>query len=337
MTVPVDDLLDRLVDRGDLDGLLRLIDERTTAHDWTGLLRLRDASRAAVATGRQLWPAASWAEYRLALSAPPEHAAVVVDDERAGRFSPGPLPEVAAQHHTWAEMAPYLGASPRAAVFAHERVVRGEALDPATVAHLPPVLELPYELAPWEPAYPLAEYLDHAARFPSPPLPTGGQPAPRTTAPVTPLDAHEMDDVTEAVRQLTQPWTAHSEGRVEVHGVTGSAADAVRDLTGRRPNLVPLEPGEALAWLGWAGASGGAHGRRRGVATGRFGTWWLLGALGDLLDRWPPEPAALGDLVADLRWWWWDVGEPPTGWRLQLVVEDPLDTLAWAFSAVDAG
>ena len=43
--------------------------------------------------------------------------------------------------------------------------------------------------------------------------------------------------------------------------------------------LAVLTPAEALAWLAWAGASGGAHGRRRGNAIGRFGAWWVLAAL----------------------------------------------------------
>ncbi|MEX2626226.1 MAG: hypothetical protein WD225_05045, partial [Ilumatobacteraceae bacterium] len=86
----------------------------------------------------------------------------------------------------------------------------------------------------------------------------------------------------------------------------------------------------------WAGASGGGHGRRRGAAAGRDGAWWVLGALGDLHDDWPPTDAAVEDLLADLRWWWWDADEPTTGWSLRLVVEDIADGVAWAFNAGDA-
>ena len=32
---------------------------------------------------------------------------------------------------------------------------------------------------------------------------------------------------------------------------------------------VEIQSDEALAWLAWSGASGGAHGRRRGMAHGR--------------------------------------------------------------------
>ena len=43
-----------------------------------------------------------------------------------GRFTIGPLTEVAAQHHTWADLSPVLDRGPRAAFVAHERVLRGE-------------------------------------------------------------------------------------------------------------------------------------------------------------------------------------------------------------------
>ena len=93
-------------------------------------------------------------------------------------------------------------------------------------------------------------------------------------------------------------------------------------------------PVDALAWLAWAGASGGAYGRRRGAAAGRFGALWLVAAFGDALDDWPPDD--LGDVVASMRWWWWDAHEPVTGWQLQLTVEDPTEGVAWAISARDA-
>ena len=56
-----DDDLDALIHRADLDGLVRMIDDRCSSRDWAGLLRLRDRARHAVETGRQLWPAATLA------------------------------------------------------------------------------------------------------------------------------------------------------------------------------------------------------------------------------------------------------------------------------------
>ena len=67
---PADPVLDALIAGNDLDELVRQVDRRTDAHDWDGLVRLRDRCRAAVERGLQLWPAASLAEYRLALRAP---------------------------------------------------------------------------------------------------------------------------------------------------------------------------------------------------------------------------------------------------------------------------
>ncbi len=97
---------------GDLDELLRLVDRLCDDGDWDALLDLRDRCRRAYQeTGRQLWPAASHAEYRLALQAPgPAAAAVLV--EGAGPFALGPLAEVAASTHRWEELAGSLTRGP---------------------------------------------------------------------------------------------------------------------------------------------------------------------------------------------------------------------------------
>ncbi|HUC32451.1 MAG TPA: hypothetical protein VMS14_03560, partial [Ilumatobacteraceae bacterium] len=126
-----DDALDELIHRADLDGLVRLVDARCASADWAGVLRLRDRARNAVQTGRQLWPVATLAEYRLALWAPAEWAATVLDDE-SGRFTIGPLTEVAAQHHSFSELAGVVPSGPRLGFVAHERALRGEAIDDDT-------------------------------------------------------------------------------------------------------------------------------------------------------------------------------------------------------------
>jgi hypothetical protein len=325
-----DPVLDELIHRADLDGLVRLVDDCTAAGDWSRLRRLRDQARHAVGTGRQLWPAATLAEYRLALLAPAEWAAGVLD-EGSGRFTIGPLTEVIAQHHRWTEVAPLLDSGPRAAFVAHERVLRGEAIEPETVAELPNALDLPYELAPWEPAYALATYGDRGAEFPSPPMPAA-------FVELEIGEGIEVDDpaVELAVRQLVEPWTVSSDGHADVVAVEGDAGAALHALGVPAPRIAELAPEAALAWLAWAGASGGAHGRRRGAAAGRFGALWLLAALGDALDDWPVPSAELGVLAGELRWWWWDAREPVTGWQLQLAVEDPDEGVAWAISARDA-
>jgi hypothetical protein len=331
-----DDELDALVHRGDLDALVRMIDDRCSSRDWDGLLRLRDRSRRAGATGRQLWPAATLAEYRLALLAAPEQVAAVLDetDGLSGRFTIGPLTEVAAQHHSWAELAPHLEPGPRAAFVAHERVLRGESLGVSEAAAMPQVLDIALELQEWEPQYALATYRDSGAEFPMPHLP-GDDPADWSDVEPTPGEVLD-DEVDLAVRQLVEPWLTGSNGQVDVVCVEGGVSEALGALGLRRARVAALQPAHGLAWLGWAGASGGAHGRRRGAASGRFGAWWTLAAFGDLLDEWPVDPDELGRLAHELAWFRWDAFEPAMGWQLQLAVEDPDDSVAWAILARDA-
>lgn len=327
-----DDELTALVHRADLDGLVRLVDACCAARDWGRLRQLRDDARHALGTGRQLWPAATLAEYRLALLAPAAWAAGVLDED-SGRFTPGPLTEVAAEHHTWAELAPLLEPGPRAAFVAHERVLRGEAVAAGSTDGLPDVLDLPFELAAWEPPYALATYHDDGGEFPAPPLPARPTDIDLPARPSARLDDEAVDL---AVRQLVEPWTTSSNGRAEVVAVEGGAPGALRALGLSSARAAPLTAAEGVAWLAWAGSSGGAHGRRRGAAAGRFGALWLVAAVVDALDEWPIPLDDLGALAAELRWWWWDAHEPVTGWQVQLVLEDPAEGLAWAISARDA-
>ena len=326
-----DERLDGLIHSVDLDGLVRMIDDRCSDRDWAGLLRLRDRCLAATReTGRQLWPAATLAEYRLALSAPAEWAATVLDGE-AGRFTIGPLSEVVAVHHGWTELAPHLAPVPIALFVAHERSIRGEQIDAGTVDGLPPVLDIPVAIQPWEPNYPQSMYSDTGAEHPDPPT-SGELQHAMATAGATLVD----DDSTElAVRQLVEAWTTASTGRAEVACVEGTGLDALGALGVRSVRLVEIPATESLARIAWAGASGAAQGRRRGMAIGRFSMWWLLGALGDLHDEWPPTIDEIDELLANLRWYRWDAHEPEGGWRLQLLVEDTNEGLAWAINATD--
>ena len=325
-----DDDLDDLVHRADLDALVRMIDDRCSTRDWSGLLRMRDRTRQAVVTGRQLWPAATLAEYRLALLAPPEFVAAVLDeaDGLSGRFTIGPLTEVAAQDHRWADLVSVLDRGPRASFVAHERVIRGEAVGEVELA---PVLDIPTELATWEPSYALATYSETGAEFPMPALRDDH-------SEISPVAGAERldDDVELATRQLVEPWTVGSNGRLDTVCVAGGVDEALGALGVRRARVVELEAAEAIAWIAWAGASGGAHGRRRGAASGRFGAWWLLAALADRLDEWPLSAAAIGEIAGSLRWHRWDAFEPAVGWNLQIAIEDPEDSVAWAINATDA-
>jgi Family of unknown function (DUF6183) len=324
----------RLIERGDLDELTRHVDRLARAADWSALLDLRDRCLAALARGKQLWPIATHAEFRLALEAPGAWAAKVLET-RAGHFAPGPLAEVAGSTHRWSELAPHVPETPVAALAAHERVVRGEDLRRDTVAlGLPPVLELPFALEPWEPQYALAEYHPDRVEFPRPPLPhvPTGEVRTRPGQPDRRGDPH----ATVALTDLVGAWSTESNGRAEASAVNGRAADAVRALGAPVVRMVEVGAPVALAWMAWAASSGGAHGRRRGAAAGRFAVWWTLTALAGLADEWPVEAEELGEVATDLRYYRWDAGEPETGWVLRLAIEDPAEGLAWAVGGVDS-
>ncbi len=118
--------------------------------------------------------------------------------------------------------------------------------------------------------------------------------------------------------------------------VEGSGIEAIRALGPHRVQLASLDLQQALALMTWTGASGGAHGRRRGTPVGRALTWWALAMLVGLDDAWPVDEADLGRAAAELSWWKWDPGDEIGGWGFYLAVEDPVDGLAWAVSASDA-
>jgi hypothetical protein len=320
---------EELVELGDLDELVRQVDRLAEADDWDGLVDLRDRCRRALERGRQLWPAASLAEYRLALDAPGKWAAAVLEPN-AGRFALGPLSEVAASTHTWEELAPRVPATPQAALAAQERVARGEDLSHDDRVDRQ-VVELPLALEGWEPNYPTAEYKASEADFGNPPAVSGWQPYAAEPAPVV-----EDPEARRALVDLAAAWVTESNGRAEAAAVEGDAVGAVAALGARRGRVAEVDLAHALGAMAWTGASGGAHGRRRGMAAGRFAAWWALAALAGLLDEWPVPPHELGAAAQRFRWYRWDVGEPETGWSLRLAAEDPERGRAWAMSAVDA-
>ena len=325
--------LDELIHRADLDGLIRLIDSCCTSRDWAALFDIRQRSRAAMTTGRQLWPAATLAEYRLALWADAPWACKVLDDD-SGRFSIGPLSEVASQRHSFAELAAHLPSDHRLGLIAHERSLRGDEI----VSTTPNTLELPFLVQPWEPQYQIAEYSDDGVDAPSPELPDLSEfrLVDLGTIGASGCEIVDDPDVHSAVRQLLDGWTAASTGKAEVLCVEGSAAQAVDALGASHVSIAPLSLAAALAWLGWAGASGGAQGRRRGAALGRFGAWSVATALADIEADWVNDADHIGAVLAGLNWFWWSAGEPSLGWELQLAVEDVQSGYAWVISAHDA-
>lgn len=321
-----DDVAD-VIERGDLDELTRLVDVLCSQRDWVALLSLRDRSLAAVERGKQLWPAAHHAEYRLALEAPGDFAGPMLVDG-AGAFGLGPISEVAASTHEWSELAPHAAHGPVATLAAHERVVRGEDLSGEDIQ--PAVLDVPLVLQRWEPEYEVATYRAHTAEFPSPPIPS-------MEALTLGYSGVRVEDrrACAALTDLATAWTRGSDGRAEAVAVRGSASDAIAALGARRARGAAVRGGLALAHMAWAAASGGAYGRRRGVATARFDVWLAVGAMARV-DGWPLPSDALGDAVHRFEWLLWDAGEPTTGWSVRVAASDPLSGMAWALSASDA-
>lgn len=323
----MDDRLRDLVEAGDLNGLVRAVDGLCASRSWDDLVELADACEAAVERGKQLWPIANHIDYRLALEAPADYAAEVLTADPA-RFSHGPLTEVAASSHTWDDLAPHIDGPQLAAYVAQERVLRGEILTADERAH-PEVLDLPLELVDWEPTYALATYRPTLVEVAEPWEPKSPL-AEKSLAPAEELDEPVLGD---ALLELVQPWTAESNGAARAVVVEGDAVGAASHLVLERLLIGRLEPEEAVQRLAWAAASGGAHGRRRGAAFGRFLAWYTTALLADL--SWPASPDELGAALRGLRWYRFDEGDAEEGWILRIAVEDPAQGWSAALAATD--
>jgi hypothetical protein len=308
------------IEASDTDELIRVVDGYCAAKSWDDLVELRARCREAVGRGKQVWGVEEHIRYRLALEAPPEYAGPVVSEGHS-RFTLGPLPEVAASTKTFAEMDGRLSPGPARDTFAAERVVRGEQIDI-------PIPDLPSRLQDWEPQYPIATYKPDKVEAPAPPLP-------ELTDTTLPTEFETIDDPhsTGALGDLVEPWTDQSNGRCQTTSVAGNHLAAIRSLGLARARAARLEPSLALAWMSWAAASGGAHGRRRGVAAGRYMAWWAVATLADL--DWPASPEAIRDALENMQWFWFDDGSPDVGWVLRLAVHDPVQDMSWAIVAVD--
>jgi hypothetical protein len=323
--------LDDLIAKNDLEGLLGLVEDLGAAGAWSDLDAVRHKARRAAETGRQLWPAASVAEYRLALDAPGRWAAEVLVDG-AGRLAPGPLSEVAASTKTWAELSPHLPAGPVRTYVAHERVLRGEDLrDDATIDTA--LLDTPLVLCAWEPQYEVAEY--HANGL----VPANHELPISARREVLIVDAAEPigdPDGLDALRECVAPWLRSSNGRADVVCVEGDARSAVAALGVRTARFERLDAHQVMSLLASTAASGGAMGRRRGMAFGRFHAWWTVVALAGEIDRWPLPSDDVLELLDRMTWWHWDAAEPLLGWSFHLAIEDEDEGLAWAISAADS-
>ncbi|MGH2704759.1 MAG: hypothetical protein ACRDJ4_06630 [Actinomycetota bacterium] len=318
--------LDDLVEAAEPNPLLRRVDAMCERRAWDQLVELARRCREAVDRGKQLWPIAEHIDYRLALEAPGPYAAGVLRPD-AGRFALGPLTEVAASTHSFEELAAHLPLAQTIGVVAAERVVRGEDLRDRPEAH-PEVLELPMVLEPWEPEYVVATYQARGLEVPSPNLPPAAGLVTTSRA-----DEAEDPEVTRALLDLVAGWVAGSNAHAEAVVVSGSVAGAIGALGFDAARIAGLTPAEAVGWMGWAAASGGAHGRWRGAAAGRSSAWWAAAIVCDL--NWPPEPDALGEEIGRLRWHRWQREGGEGGWELHLAVEDPSSGWSAAIAAED--
>lgn len=321
--------LKQLIEASDLDGLVRHADALVSNRNWDGLVEMRDRCLEATERGKQVWGAAHFAEYRLALDAPAEYALPVIKPG-AGRFALGPLWEVAASTHTWDELRTVEYPALRALI-AHERLIRGDDVEDAAIDRT--VVDAPLHLAEWEPQYPVAVYKSDRADFPeSEVLAAGGW----TDLPEQPGTSVEDNEPATALLDLVEPWLESSNGRGEGAAVAGTELDAIRALGPRRARILEVDVAQAVATMTWTAASGGAHGRRRGTPVGRALALWTVAVVAGVEDDWPLELDDLADAARQMRWFVWDPGEQVGGWHFHMAVSDPVDGLSWAVSAVDA-
>ncbi len=336
---------------------------------WTDVVEFRDRCRLAAQRGHQWWPAAAWAEYRMALDGPGVVAASVLDSA-AARYTLGPFAEVAASTHTWDELGPFLPGTPGSATFAHECIALGDDLraDERFTA-LPPVFDLPASVQTWEPSYgPVVYHLDRVEHLllgsihddNVPDAETRGSVSVASVASVVSMAATDerrerTDDefgrrdpgTIDALLDVVRPWLQDTAFEVDVRSFDGDAATVLDALDRGHSSLLPIPGDVALQTLGWIAASGGPHGRRRGIASGRSDLWWaLLNLTGFVEDGDGPamgsaDAALLGEFasaITELRWFTWvdaPSGSSPgivAGWNIRFAVEDPEEHLAWGVS-----
>ena len=216
---------DEAVALGDLDGLTALIDRWGFDDCWPLIVDLRDRCRAALNRGKQLWPAAAYAEYRLALDAPPSFAAAVLGSS-ADRFTLGPFAEVIASTHRFSALRDYLPQTPEAGMVAHECALRGERFNQDDVPFAD-VLSVPLHLADWEPEYELASYEPSKATFASPPVPLTLDSLSATRK----RNSKAIDDpeTLRCLRDLVGAWISGSNGRVDTIAVRGNAEERLKE------------------------------------------------------------------------------------------------------------
>ena len=204
--------------------------------------------------------------------------------------------------------------------------MRGDEIDESEIA----VLDIPITPQWWEPQYSLAIYTDDGLQFD--PVDIAA-----TNVILAAAHASAMDDNTiEVFRRMMEPWTAQSNGTARAAVVEGGVEEALGALGLSSAGITDITHLEALQLLGWAASSGGAHGKRRGAATGRSEVWWLLATFTGLDEDWPCDAEELGEVIESLNFSVFRNEEVPTsGWGLHMIIEDPEEGLTVALSATD--
>lgn len=307
---------------------------RTLADEecWPELLGLYRESRAIGTTLRgEAQGAAETAPlgHLIAYGAPPELAARLFDQDggpgtaaTVADHDAGPLWEVLATRHSWRRLAPLLGPARVRRLVQHTRVLLGEQLGHGAEPDrdgVPPALE-PWELAGWEPAGRVRDYLrTGGARRPLLTLPAGRE----GLGPlVLPEPATQVRELT-ATRLLAAavPWAT-------ARCVRGSGPAAAARLATRRQVTGGYLPFGAVYPALVQAASDRPS---RGSAQGRIAIWRLLAAMTGEPGPGRVDPQEVNTLVARLRCFTWC--EPADELRfVHLALEDPATGLAWSLS-----
>ena len=247
-----DDDLAELVEIGDLDELLRA-DRSAVRRACSG----RSSSSSATGAGRRSNAASSCGRPRTTWSTasrsrpPGEFAARMLTDV-AGLFGLGPLAEVAAAGHEWADLAPFVPRDPDGGDVRARTGAAGRGPDRRRRSVVPIRSRCRACSATG----------NRRTRSPSTGPTTRRSRRRRRCRAVTAIEADPAAEpivhsgVARTLRDLVHPWTA--DGDATTAAVRGDVRGAIGALDGPEVRLVEVDLADAIAWSGWAGASGGA-------------------------------------------------------------------------------